>query len=259
MAKQCNLSHVARKHLLGLSPVLAGGSHCGSSWCTRYWTACIWCNGVFFLALVVVSQERSSQTEYGSFSFFFERYLGHLCFFVFVCLDVLIIALVLFSSSGNSLHLWISIAKTHHLWMVSWTNIRTLLSGLMNIPSTRVFLWSDVLKAWKIFIKCHVSDTNDWTFAIPEFWPTKFNGAASKIFGNLTCRIPKAVIIGLTWQWLEGPFSFFGLFSKGKTTCPQQKTEVMFHENMITCSYLNMGVSKNKGTPKWLVYNGKPY
>jgi len=61
-------------------------------------------------------------------------------FFVFVCLDVLIIALVLFSSSGNSLHLWISIAKTHHLWMVSWTNIRTLLSGLMNIPSTRVFL-----------------------------------------------------------------------------------------------------------------------
>ena len=37
----------------------------------------------FFFSLVVVSQERSSQTEYGSFSFFFERYLGHLCFFCF--------------------------------------------------------------------------------------------------------------------------------------------------------------------------------
>jgi len=22
---------------------------------------------------------------------------------------------------------------------------------------------------------------------------------------------------------------------------------------------LNMGVSKNRGTPKWMVYNGKPY
>ena len=30
-------------------------------------------------------------------------------------------------------------------------------------------------------------------------------------------------------------------------------------KKIIIVTYLHMGVSKNSGTPKWMVYNGKPY
>ena len=32
-----------------------------------------------------------------------------------------------------------------------------------------------------------------------------------------------------------------------------------FTNKIIPKSHLQMGVSKNRGTPKWMVYNGKPY
>jgi len=40
----------------------------------------------------------------------------------------------------------------------------------------------------------------------------------------------------------------------GKTACNPSKTTtvVMGHEILV-------GVSKNRGTPKWMVYSGKPY
>ena len=42
-------------------------------------------------------------------------------------------------------------------------------------------------------------------------------------------------------------FDYFGLFQMGMFN--HQLDEVLVY----------MGVSKNKGTPKWMVYNGKPY
>ena len=79
-------------------------------------------------------QERSSHTEYESFSFFFERYLGYLCFF---CQDVFIIALLLFSSSSNSLHLWISInCKNTSPLDDQLDKHKSLASGVMNIGET---------------------------------------------------------------------------------------------------------------------------
>ena len=37
------------------------------------------------------------------------------------------------------------------------------------------------------------------------------------------------------------------------TAQAQIRSECMEH------IYLHLGVSKNRGTPKWMVYNGKPY
>ena len=40
-----------------------------------------------------------------------------------------------------------------------------------------------------------------------------------------------------------------------KTTKPSPKQEFQ----LSLCIYIYMGVSKNRDTPKWMVYNGKPY
>ena len=43
------------------------------------------------------------------------------------------------------------------------------------------------------------------------------------------------------------------------------KPKVSLHRVVLCCtacgveSFAYMGVSKNRGTPKWMVYNGKPY
>ncbi len=44
--------------------------------------------------------------------------------------------------------------------------------------------------------------------------------------------------------------SFLGLAQDGWTEFAEQLTFQMIYD---------MGVSKNRGTPKWMVYNGKPY
>ena len=39
----------------------------------------------------------------------------------------------------------------------------------------------------------------------------------------------------------------------------QKKLTQKKEETKSTFKYKHMGVSKNTGTPKWMVYNGKPY
>ena len=43
------------------------------------------------------------------------------------------------------------------------------------------------------------------------------------------------------------------IFAVARCVCACTKTKKIKYEN------LHLGVSKNRGTPKWMVYNGKPY
>ena len=60
-------------------------------------------------------------------------------------------------------------------------------------------------------------------------------------------------------SWLNGSFQCLGfevweaIFEKPKKKCGEEKG------NPPPKSGLQMGVSKNRSTPKWMVYNGKPY
>ena len=38
-----------------------------------------------------------------------------------------------------------------------------------------------------------------------------------------------------------------------------EEIHLLYMKSYKTRDILNMGVSKNRGTPKWMVYNGKPY
>ena len=40
---------------------------------------------------------------------------------------------------------------------------------------------------------------------------------------------------------------------------PAIYTYIHIYVHIYICTYIHMGVSKNRGTPKWMVYNGKPY
>jgi len=41
--------------------------------------------------------------------------------------------------------------------------------------------------------------------------------------------------------------------------CEQQKADIGGKTQVKKGKEHDMGVSKNRGTPKWMVYNGKPY
>ena len=117
-----------------LPHVPSGGSHCGSSWCTRYWTACI-CF-ICVCVLVVVSHVKNAHpTRNMNLSHFSLK--DTWVTFVFFCQDVFIIALLLFSSSSNSLHLWISInCKNTSPLDDQLDKHKSLASGVMNIGET---------------------------------------------------------------------------------------------------------------------------
>ena len=52
------------------------------------------------------------------------------------------------------------------------------------------------------------------------------------------------------------------------STCEKHKSDGSEKKSMIAtsstmdnnvCIYIYMGISKNRGIPKWMLYNGKPY
>ena len=77
--------------------------------------------------------------------------------------------------------------------------------------------------------------------------------------------LPVSQLTGLPKYWLKISF-FKAIFSK---TAFRVKAEVanghgnwesVVMERFRGTSWLTyVGVSKNRGTPKWMVYNGKPY
>ena len=60
-----------------------------------------------------------------------------------------------------------------------------------------------------------------------------------------------------TRKWLEAklPGSMFSSFA----FIHLAETSFGFLHELREWCFLHMGVSKNRGTPKWMVYNGKPY
>ena len=69
-----------------------------------------------------------------------------------------------------------------------------------------------------------------------------------------------------SWHQRNG-CSFLGFIAVVGCLCRSAKKMLMFIstffsnfiEILTSWVYIYMGVSKNRGTPKWMVYNGKPY
>ena len=75
----------------------------------------------------------------------------------------------------------------------------------------------------------------------------------------------KAQYLQWPWDWQPWRWIIFmiGQITFNTTNFPAYYW-IMFHMIWATCrqqhsNWLNIGVSKNRGTPKWMVYNGKPY
>ena len=66
--------------------------------------------------------------------------------------------------------------------------------------------------------------------------------------GRVDASISLMFISNFLSQHSHGPWSFF-----------PGKVAVFVSGNMMRHAGLCMDVSKNSGTPKWMVYNGKPY
>ena len=74
----------------------------------------------------------------------------------------------------------------------------------------------------------------------------------------------------LIWKTVENPNRAVSVLSPGvgmKSEDQQSRLVCSINDELLIDAgdlqsplyYDNMGVSKNRGTPKWMVYNGKPY
>ena len=59
--------------------------------------------------------------------------------------------------------------------------------------------------------------------------------------------------------YLRRIYMYLGYNTPVSTGKNPVNNECVFLREYLHTKYLYMGVSKNRGTPKWMVYNGKPY
>ena len=131
-----------------------------------------------------------------------------------------------------------------------WQTLTTLLSWCLIIHQLLVNQFSAVPRVRKLFLI---------TFVITSCLLNSGNGIFGGPFWLNVCPIG---IMGqkssLPCSCLPGVYhgNLLKLAPKSKH---QKNSQALYAWPAFCIIYIYMGVSKNRGTPKWMVYNGKPY
>ena len=83
--------------------------------------------------------------------------------------------------------------------------------------------------------------------------PGSFPDVQCTKFPFFSCRF--CALWPFWWWWKRDPWKRV----KWRPTRGQRLTKRPRSITWLVYNYEHMGVSKNRGTPKWMVYNGKPY
>ena len=67
------------------------------------------------------------------------------------------------------------------------------------------------------------------------------------------------MLVYLEWFVSAETSHFYGSKNLNKTMRLTYQDWLQTGRKVIWLKFHDMGVSKNRGTPKWMVYNGKPY
>jgi len=134
-----------------------------------------------------------------------------------------------------------------------------LMAEIRRSPVERKVVYPIMFKAWKMYIQT-VGKLGRMTLKHPTVSKTKKshpNQSASERMKMSTSRISRCKSQIPRCQ--APPNGFAGKWSTQQ--CPAGRGYVSSQEgtNNVTTMELYVGVSTNRGTPKWMVYKGKPY
>ena len=129
-----------------------------------------------------------------------------------------------------------------------WCNMVKLKKGWGENSSSHIRVTCNVFDLW-----CDISWLNIFAFfLIPLLFPQLLLIHAWWMFWYRICD---------QWRFRHATFQGFGHRNEGRW-CGHQKEPLGFGPGIFqqnrTVSFI-MGVSKNRGPPKWMIYNGNPY
>ena len=79
------------------------------------------------------------------------------------------------------------------------------------------------------------------------------------MFSRSEYRNQLSVIATATWYHLAwADIAILKVFESVHPSIPNVHRGTIKNSSCLECERTYMGVSKNRGTPKWMVYNGKP-
>ena len=119
--------------------------------------------------------------------------------------------------------------------------------GLPGKMILEVETWLENLLTWFLGLHFFEHLFSDWRDQVSVDSPTSFKKSPLKKWDLLQ----EKMFFSLFWQWLDVFFSFW------HPGWPTKKMDIP--SAFCGAGEEYMGVSKNSGTPKWMVYNGKPY